>query len=249
MQMRRPLPVLLLVAAAVLARWIPPATARPEFARREGKACGFCHINPRGGGPRNETGRTYAKNEFHFPPRKGDLNSFSRTRDRDAMVLADRLIDIQHVPAAFRELTKLERAVRDEPEAHRLVASKLHELEVKGTEMLGRARILLRDNEREEGIELLVLIDRMFKGLEVHADARSDLKEARRNAELKDLVRKEEHEAKAHLALLDARRVRLDGDAKKTERAYRKVVDHYPGSRAAEEAAKELPPPVSAAPD
>ncbi len=42
------------------------AQARPEYAAKEGKACGYCHVNPAGGGPRNATGQRYEKNGHSF---------------------------------------------------------------------------------------------------------------------------------------------------------------------------------------
>ena len=41
--------------------------ARPEFAAQEDKECIFCHIDPAGGGPRNEVGQVYEDNYFEFP--------------------------------------------------------------------------------------------------------------------------------------------------------------------------------------
>ena len=86
--MRAALTLLLLALVA------QEADARPPFARREQKACGYCHINPRGGGARNQTGLLYARNEFSFPPRKGNLNTFTRAKDRAAMVRARKLMDV-----------------------------------------------------------------------------------------------------------------------------------------------------------
>ncbi len=54
-----PLACLLLLAST-------PATALPAFAAREGEACGFCHLSPAGGGPRNAAGQRYEANGFTF---------------------------------------------------------------------------------------------------------------------------------------------------------------------------------------
>ena len=42
-------------------------SARPEFAAQEDKECIFCHVDPAGGGPRNEVGQVYEDNYFEFP--------------------------------------------------------------------------------------------------------------------------------------------------------------------------------------
>jgi hypothetical protein len=42
------------------------AEALPAYAQKEGKACGFCHVNPAGGGARNGRGNAYAANGHSF---------------------------------------------------------------------------------------------------------------------------------------------------------------------------------------
>ena len=46
---------------------ITDSDARPEFAAQEDKDCIFCHIDPAGGGPRNEVGQVFEDNYFEFP--------------------------------------------------------------------------------------------------------------------------------------------------------------------------------------
>lgn len=38
------------------------AAATPAYAAQTKKACGFCHVNPAGGGPRTPTGTKFEKN-------------------------------------------------------------------------------------------------------------------------------------------------------------------------------------------
>src|ERR1017187_9470633 len=42
------------------------ATALPAYAAKEGKACGYCHVNPAGGGERNARGKQYEANGHSF---------------------------------------------------------------------------------------------------------------------------------------------------------------------------------------
>jgi hypothetical protein len=42
------------------------ATALPAYAAKEGKACGYCHKNPAGGGERNANGKKYEANGHSF---------------------------------------------------------------------------------------------------------------------------------------------------------------------------------------
>ena len=42
------------------------AMALPAYSQKEGKACGYCHVNPAGGGPRNAKGKQYEANGHKF---------------------------------------------------------------------------------------------------------------------------------------------------------------------------------------
>lgn len=44
-----------------------PAHALPKFAAQTGLACGKCHVNPAGGGPRNAFGKAFQANGFKLP--------------------------------------------------------------------------------------------------------------------------------------------------------------------------------------
>jgi hypothetical protein len=222
----------LLGLALLLARDPLPAAAKPEFALREAKACGYCHISPRGGGARNRAGVAYARNDFRFPPRKGDLSDFERPEDREAMIHARKMIDLQHISAAVTELQRLAKALK-EGEARRVVVDELHRLDVKGGEILGQARLYLRGERDREGIELLVLLRSEYRGLRVYEQARADLKELRSNKTLRELIRAEEQEAAARRLYLDARKHALDGRKAKSEKLLEKLLSEHPDSRAA----------------
>ena len=233
----RPLLSLALLALVIVGVMRPrPSYARPEFARREGRACGYCHINPRGGGARNQTGLAYARNEFKFPPKEGDLNSFTRPRDREGILHARKMLDLQHIKVAVTELKRLAKSVKGDT-AKAMVLQELHDLDVKGNEILGQARLMLRKSgdERLEAVELLVLLTTEYKGLEVHTEAMSDLREVRKDKELKGLVVEEQREAKARLVYLDALRYKSDGKQAQSDRAMEKLLKNHAGSRAAKD--------------
>ncbi|MHC4956218.1 MAG: hypothetical protein ACYTGZ_20435 [Planctomycetota bacterium] len=236
--MRWALAGLLLYAVALTAGREPAAEARPEFARRESLACGYCHIQPRGGGPRNSNGLRYARNEFKFPVESGNLNSFADKKQRSALVHARKLIRIDHVQAAHTELTRLARAVK-QGAAKQLVDKELHQLAVRGDEILGQARLLLRkksSKKREAGVEMLCVVAVAYKGLDAQAQAKADLKELRKNKAFKDLVKREEREEKARQLLLGALASKLAKKEKKAEKTLHKVMKSYSGTRAAHRA-------------
>ena len=54
------------VAATAMVVAPQHATALPAYAQKEGKPCGYCHVNPAGGGVRNATGKKYEANGHSF---------------------------------------------------------------------------------------------------------------------------------------------------------------------------------------
>ena len=228
-----------LVAACLIGGELPEAGARPEFARREGRACGYCHINPRGGGARNQRGLAYARNEFKFPPRKGDLTVFVRASDRKAMIAAQRLINLDHIKAAVAQLKKVSKTAKGDA-GKKAARDELHNLDVRGTEILGQARRMLRGSEAEEAIELLCMLVTEYKGLGVYEQANVDLRELRSIKEYRATIVKEQGEAKARLLYLDGLRYREEKQTNRARKAFESIVKKYAGTRAAKDAKKHL---------
>jgi hypothetical protein len=236
---RRALAILALYAAFLAATGSRPAAARPEFARKESKACGYCHINPRGGGARNQRGLEYARNDFRFPPEKAEPGDI-RPADREALQKVGKLLDLDHVPAAVKDLRRLSKSGKKDDPARRAADQRLHDLEVKGTEILGSARLLVRGSRPDEGIELLLLLATVYKDLEVGKEAADDLRELRRDPAQKERIEREEKEAKARLQYLDALLLRAEGKTEQAEKAFRAIVEGCEGTRAAKLAAAAL---------
>ena len=55
-----------IISAALLVAAPQNAQATPAYAAKEGKPCGYCHVNPAGGGPRNAKGKQYQANGHKF---------------------------------------------------------------------------------------------------------------------------------------------------------------------------------------
>jgi hypothetical protein len=51
-----------LVASALAVTGSQPASATPAFAQQTGKACGYCHVNPAGGGKLKPAGEKFKAN-------------------------------------------------------------------------------------------------------------------------------------------------------------------------------------------
>ena len=63
--------VAVLAVGGVLTISVPkPAAALPAYAASTGKACGACHTNPAGGGPRTALGEAFAANGHKLPGKK-----------------------------------------------------------------------------------------------------------------------------------------------------------------------------------
>jgi len=56
----------MLVASAGLVVAPKHAAALPAYAAKEGKPCGYCHVNPAGGGARTDKGKAYEANGHKF---------------------------------------------------------------------------------------------------------------------------------------------------------------------------------------
>jgi hypothetical protein len=60
----------LAIGGALMIAVPKPAAALPAYASSTGKACGACHTNPAGGGPRNAFGEAFAANGHKLPAKK-----------------------------------------------------------------------------------------------------------------------------------------------------------------------------------
>jgi hypothetical protein len=54
------------LTTAGLSLLAPTAHAKPEYAKKENKACGYCHVKPNGGGARNPRGVYYEMHNLSF---------------------------------------------------------------------------------------------------------------------------------------------------------------------------------------
>ena len=52
----------LLITGALAVTGSRPANATPAFAQQTGKACGYCHVNPAGGGKLKPAGEKFKAN-------------------------------------------------------------------------------------------------------------------------------------------------------------------------------------------
>ncbi len=62
-----PIAAATLIIGAMIVLSPRPAAALPQYAAATGFPCKQCHVNPAGGGPRNDYGKAFAANGHKVP--------------------------------------------------------------------------------------------------------------------------------------------------------------------------------------
>ena len=92
------------LAAVLLGTLVAPrdALATRDYAKAEGKECGFCHVSPKGSGPRNPTGQEYEANGHKF-----GVKSWSSDENRRKYLRASSAVLAQWYAEAGKALDEL----------------------------------------------------------------------------------------------------------------------------------------------
>lgn len=161
-----------LVAAALFDGPGGVAHARPEFAKKEGKECAYCHKSPKGGGPLNDTGEVYRKNKHSFPPEPkgfGPDGAFSSENNAKAFALLQQIVAIPHYPELFKRLGDLKPKEKRAAGAA-AIATLEKDADAKGTELARTARDSVQGGKVPEAAEALIRVETEFKGREAAKD-------------------------------------------------------------------------------
>jgi hypothetical protein len=247
---RRPLrlvlPALAAWAVAGAAAGRPPlAEARPEDSRKEGRACQYCHVNPRGGGARNAKGQEYERNGFSFRAAGGaakgfgENDAFTTEANGRAFYFVREAMDLEHWGDAVRRLLALQQKERKGAGAQ-LVANTLAQVDNRGRDLARAAKQAIADGKAMEAAEALVRLEGDFKG-------REPVKEATRiRAELRRLpgAKEAEDAAKAaraqRVAYCDAVMKYVEGDTPGAIAAMEAFLAKHPDGPLAAEARGRL---------
>ncbi len=174
----RPLAVLaLLPAAAVVTLGIatsvlgpvPAAEARPEYAKKEKKDCSFCHVDPKGGGPRNATGQDYERNGHRFLPGSagaggyGEDKAFSSEATGKAFDLVRKAIDLTHWSDALKRIAALKPKERKGPAAQLLLNTEAA-VDNRGRDLAKAAKDAVASGQAPVAAEALARLEREFSG-------------------------------------------------------------------------------------
>jgi hypothetical protein len=158
-----------LVVGFLVAGPVHRADARPEYARKEGKACVFCHVNARGGGDRNAKGMEYEKNGNKFlgtPQGFGEDEAFSSAPNGTAFYYVREAIDLGHHGDALRRLKLLQGKEKAKGAGAQKILNAYAEVDRRGRDLLKRARDAVANGQLKEAAEALAQVEADFRGRE-----------------------------------------------------------------------------------
>lgn len=151
----------------------PPAHATKEFAKRENKDCGHCHVSDKGAGARNATGKEYEANGYRF-----GVKSWSSDANRDKYLRAN----AARLATWYRECERL----LDELESEETLPGGLARIEgtrdriglFPRTWLRGARKLLERGSRgRPNALKFLTKLESQFPGHEEGAEAKKLLDE------------------------------------------------------------------------
>ena len=158
-----------LTAGLALAVPAKPAEARPEYAKKEGKECAYCHVNPKGGGPRNAKGDEYFKNGKKFLTPAGGFGedkAFSTEATGKAFDLVRKALDCQHYADAARRLGELKSKEKKGSPGAMLLSNTEGALDGKGRDIVKAAKEAIQGGKSQEAADAMIRVESEFKGRE-----------------------------------------------------------------------------------
>jgi hypothetical protein len=148
------------------------ASAKPEFSRREGKACAYCHVNARGGGDRNAKGMEYERNGFKFPDAKkgyGEDDLFATPANGTAFYYVREAIELGHYADALARLKVLQGKEKKGAAAQRILNT-YGQVDQRGRDLVKAARDAVANGQVKEAAEALARVEVAFRGREPAKD-------------------------------------------------------------------------------
>jgi hypothetical protein len=240
------------LGAGLLAAAPPPAAeARPEYSRREGKACAFCHVNPRGGGDRNAVGMEYEKNGFKFPgaPKGyGEDDAFTTQANGTAFYFVREAIELGHYGDALRRLKLVQGKEKPKGPGAQKILNAYAQVDGRGRDLAKVARDALANGQVREAAENLARLENDFRGREPAKEVgklRTELLKLPGGKEA-DAAAKASHPQR--LQWLDAQMKEVEGDVEGAKRMLGDLLAKHPGGPYAAQAKEKLEA-LSAPPD
>lgn len=198
----------LVCAGAVLAATVIGLVASPreaqatrEYAKAEGKECGYCHISDKGSGPRNEKGREYEANGHRF-----GVKSWSSDATEQKFLRASSAIVAQWYAEAGRLLDEV---AKEEtlPGGLALAGGMRDKFKMFKRAWLGASKKLLRDGDRglPNALAFLAKLESQFAGTDEGREAIQTLDTMAKDGKTKDAVANARAAEKTRQLLLEGR--------------------------------------------
>jgi len=239
-----------LCASLVLSAASRDAVAKPEYAKKEGKECAYCHVKAAGGGPRNEKGNEYAKNGHKFPAAGfGEDNAFTTEANGKAFGLVRKAVFLEHWADALARLRDLKAKEKKGPGAQ-LVLNTEAQVDGKGRDFARVAKDAITSGKAQDAAEALLRVEVEFKGREAAKDAakiRADLEKLPGGKEALEAARLLETQ---RVLWLDASMKEAAGDAASAIRILTDLLAKFPDGPYSTDAKTKLdalkaPPPAA----
>jgi hypothetical protein len=245
-----PIAIAALAAGMAVTAAAPGVEARPEYAKKEGKDCSFCHVNPKGGGPRTPKGDEYAKNGHKFPPQGyGQDSAFTTEANGKAFELVKKAMELEHWLDALTRIKELKSKEKKGPAAQLLLNTE-NQVDGKGDDLAKSAREAVTSGKVQEASEALVRVETEFKGRRAGPGAtkiRSDLEKLPGAKEALEAAKALETQ---RLLWLDASMKEAAGDVPSAIRLLTDLLAKFPGgpfstdAKTKLDALKAAPPPA-----
>jgi hypothetical protein len=222
------------VVASSLSGPAPTADARPVYSTREKKPCGFCHTNPRGGGPRTEKGAEYEKNGMKFPGGPGgpttfgEDGAFKSEANGNQFAFARAAFAEEHWSDALRRIADLKGKEPKKGPGYQKVINLEASVDQRGRDLVTLAKQSIEAGKVAEAAEALARVESEFRGREPAKDV------AKWRGELAKLPGGKEADAKARadqpqrLKLLDAQMKSIEGDTATAKRILEDLIAKHP---------------------
>jgi hypothetical protein len=196
----------------------PEAAAKPEYATKEGKTCDYCHVNPKGGGPRNAKGDEYAKNNHKFLPAAkaaggfGEDKAFKTDANGKAFGLVLAAIQLEHWSDALLRIAALKSKEDKKGPGYAKLNATEGTIDGHGTDLIKAAQEAIQGGKAADAAAAIARVELAFKGRNPAKDV------AKWRAELIKLPGGKEANDKAvkdepwRVLLLNAKMKSIEGD-------------------------------------
>jgi len=210
------------LAAVATGTFVAPreAFATREYAKAEGKECGYCHVSPKGSGPRNPTGQEYEANGHKF-----GVKSWSNDANRLKFLRASAAVVAQWYVEAGKLLDELDKE-ETLPGGLALTTATRERFKMFKGGWLHTAKSLIADGDRRVpvAITLLAKAESQYPAAAEGKEATKILDDLAKAAKTKDVVANARGAETSRQLLLEGRTEFQLGHADKAKELFDKAL-------------------------